>query len=265
VTIDLRRAAHNGDRRVRTRAFERLRSADRRGAVRKLSSVLAHELGTPLNVITGHAHLITSNALSPEDIARSAKTIADQAERMNTLITELLEFARGGGVELEPVDLPGLLAEIAALTAPLIDERVKLVVDVAGDSAAVLDPGRVTQVITTLLANAANATQGEGTIWLRAKVLDIDDPPEKRSRPGRYVRIEVEDQGAGMATENLDEIFKPFFNRAGEHPGLGLSVSHGVVREHGGWIEVESKVGAGARFSVYFPSGSDDETRSFSR
>jgi signal transduction histidine kinase len=123
-----------------------------------------------------------------------------------------------------------------------------------------MDPGKMLQVITNLLVNAVQAMPDGGTVHLSADVVDVEDPPDPRALPGAYVRLRVADDGPGMDDETQLHIFEPFFTtkRSGQGTGLGLSVCHGLVREHDGYITLDSTVGEGTTFSIYLPVEEED-------
>jgi signal transduction histidine kinase len=142
------------------------------------------------------------------------------------------------------------------LVEPLADEEgVSLQVSSLRDGDAQVDGEATLQVLTNLLVNAIQAMPGGGTVNVSMDVQCFDAPPERRAEPGEFVCISVKDEGVGIAPEVLDHVFEPFFTtkEAGEGTGLGLSVSHQLAREHGGWIAAESEPGKGSCFRVYLP------------
>jgi two-component system NtrC family sensor kinase len=110
-------------------------------------------------------------------------------------------------------------------------------------------------VLTNLMMNSIHAMPEGGTITLRVDREHVEDPKDRHAAEGDFVKISVEDEGVGIAQDRLEDIFKAFFTtkKEGEGTGLGLSVCHGIVREHGGWIEVQSEVGQGSQFTIFLP------------
>jgi signal transduction histidine kinase len=224
---------------------EQLRHADRLRTVGQLAAGIAHELGTPLNVISGRAGLIASGRLEGNDLADSAATIKEESDRIAKIVREVLTFARPPApdratVDLrrlaeQTVDLLGTMAERASATITLDPADTPVEADV--------DAGQIQQVITNLAVNAIQASPEGGVITVR--VVSADDE----------CRIDVEDNGPGMEPDVIERVFEPFFTTkdVGEGTGLGLAVAYGIVREHGGRIAVESEPGRGSRFSVHLP------------
>lgn len=248
------------ERRGRAQAFEQLRHADRLSTVGKLASGIAHELGTPLNVVSGRSQMIMADADAGDSAHQNARTIVDQVEHMTSIVRQLLDFSRRRGIQAGDVEPHELLEQAAMLTEPLADEQnVVIEVDAGNPISASLDSGKTLQVLTNLIVNAISAMPEGGTIWLAAERRHVDSPPDRHAAPGDFVCFSVRDQGVGIATKDLEHIFEPFFTTksAGEGTGLGLSVCHGIVREHGGWIEADSEPGAGCEFRVFIPLGGE--------
>ncbi|WP_437912824.1 ATP-binding protein [Sorangium sp. So ce302] len=248
---------------ARIAALEQLRHADRLTTVGKLASGLAHELGTPLNVVGGRAKMI-ARGLPQEEAAESARIIAEQADRMTKIIRQLLDFARRRVAQKAPADLAHIARQTLALLEPLARKRsVTLRLDEAsgGAARAEVDSGQMQQVLTNLIMNGMQSMKRGGELTVRVEHARVCPPADHGGAEGEHVAVRVTDGGEGVAPENILRIFEPFFTTkdVGEGTGLGLSVSYGIVREHGGWIDVESELGKGSTFTVYLPpSGQDD-------
>ncbi len=241
---------------ARMAALDQLRHADRLRTVGRLAAGLAHELGTPLNVVSGRAGLIASGRLSPEDTHKSAMVIKSEADRIATIIRQLLDFARRNTPQRKCVELPNLTRQTAQLLAPIAEKRNSSVEIVAPDSLTVhVDAGQVQQVLTNLIMNGIESMPQGGTVEVEISQANIT-PPRGTDRPaGFYARIDVRDHGEGISPEIMEQIFEPFFTTKGigEGTGLGLSIAYGIIQEHGGWIDVSSELGRGSRFSVFLP------------
>jgi len=242
---------------ARISTLEQLRHADRLMTVGKLASGVAHELGTPLNVIMVLAKMISSGEVAGEETRGNAGTIAEQAERMTGIIRQLLEFARPRAPSKAKTDLGKLARETMGLLRAMAGKRgVSLELeDPPGPIEAEVDADQMQQVLLNLLSNGFQAMPKGGRLRIRISRQRVHPPPDPGGPEAEYHRLEVIDEGEGIAPENVPHIFDPFFTtkEVGEGTGLGLSVSLGIVREHGGWIAIESRVGVGSCFSVYLP------------
>ena len=242
---------------ARIRALEQVRHADRLSTVGKLAAGVAHELGTPLNVVSGRAKMITSGKLAPEAVAENATIIGGQAARMTKIIRGLLDFARQGAAKKGTTDLSELATNALALLAPLSKKRGVSIRLEGGEIPQILevDAGQIEQVLTNLVVNAVDATPDGGAVVVRLAEQPVTPPAGHDGKHGLYLRIEVRDQGTGICTEDLARVFEPFFTtkEVGAGTGLGLSVAHGIVHDHGGWIAAESEPNRGSCFSVYLP------------
>jgi signal transduction histidine kinase len=235
---------------ARLAALEQLRHADRLKTVGQLASAMAHELGTPLNVVGGRAKLIASGGLTPGEIDENAQIIAGQADRMTGIIRQLLDFARRRDLKRTTGDLRDLVRRTLEMLAVLArTRRVTVSVDLPDEPALVAtDPGQLQQAIANVVVNGIQAMPGGGC--LRVGVARDASAPD----PDAY-RITVEDEGVGIAPEHVPHLFEPFFTTkgVGEGTGLGLAVAYGIVAEHGGRIDVTSKPGRGSRFDIVLP------------
>ncbi len=242
---------------ARIAALEQLRHADRLATVGRLASAIAHELGTPLNVVWARAKLIRDGDLLPADTRDGARIIASQSARMTATIRQLLDFARRSPSEMTRVDLRGVARRTVGLLAPLAHKQgVDLHVDAAEEPLLVkADPKRIEQAVTNLVVNAIQATPRGGTVGLGFAQKPAPPPGKPGLAGGRYVAITVSDHGCGVAREDVARLFEPFFTTkgAGQGTGLGLSIADDIVHEHGGWIDVASEPGQGSRFSICLP------------
>jgi two-component system, NtrC family, sensor kinase len=211
-------------------------------------------LGTPLNVVSGRAMMIASGEVTGPEIVENGKIIVEQANRMTSYIRTMLGHARKKAPRKAPADVEVCFERVISLMGRFaVKNEVRLEISDASE-AAVLEMGELEllQVLTNLVTNAIQAMPDGGTIMLGTK-------HEKKEAPAQsHVAISVRDRGVGIRKEDLPNIFKPFFTTKTESAGtgLGLSIAQGIVREHGGWIDVESEPGVGSCFTICLPQGS---------
>jgi signal transduction histidine kinase len=230
--------------------------------VGKLGAGMAHELGTPLNVAWAHANMIARGEVAGAEVVESAKVIAEQSHQMTAIIRQLLDFARPRSVVKVPTDLVALARKTLSFLEPMAQKRsVKLGgLDRRDSLVTEVDPDQVQQVLTNLVVNAIQATGPGGSVEIVVADKVVQPPPDRGGAPGKWHCIEVRDTGVGIAPDDLLQLFEPFFTTksVGEGTGLGLSVAWGIVRECGGWIEVQSQVGKGSCFAVFLPRRAEE-------
>jgi signal transduction histidine kinase len=208
---------------------EALVKSEKLASMGQLAAGIAHEVNNPLGILLLHANLLLEECDNDPMVAADAKLIVDQANRCKKIISGLLNFARQSRVVRQPTDL-GELVKGVLRTFPR-EEDVDIVVDdQIADPVAEIDADQIVQVLSNLLANAQHAMPDGGRI-----TITLDGTDEN-------VLIAVADQGTGIAPEHLDKLFSPFFTtkQVGKGTGLGLAVTHGIVKMHRGQIAVES-------------------------
>ena len=246
---------------ARVDALEQLRHADRLRTVGRLASGLAHELGTPLNVVAGRASLIYSEKLSTEEIAQSAKTIRKEVDRMTGILRQLLDFARRSPPQTMPGDLRQIVLNTLDLLRSLAEKNDVQLNFIAAETPFPIqvDAEQFRQVVSNLVMNAIQSMPQGGVITLelteRAELPQTISHQDSPETPPPYYCLTIKDQGVGIAKEDMEHLFEPFFTTkgVGEGTGLGLSISYGIIKEHGGWIDVQSDLGEGSCFSIYIP------------
>ena len=242
---------------ARIATIEQLRHADRLATVGKLASGIAHELGTPLNVVWARAKMIAAAAPSDGEAANNARIIAEQSQQMTRIIRHLLDFARPRTPQKARVDIRQVVRQTFGLLQPLAEKRrVDLVLLDGGEPVlADVDAPALQQVLSNLVVNGIHAMFRGGRLTVAIERERLRPPVDHGGPEAEYLAVRVRDEGVGMDEETQRHLFEPFFTTkaVGEGTGLGLSVSRGMVREHGGWIGVESAPGTGSCFSVYLP------------
>jgi signal transduction histidine kinase len=237
---------------ARIKAVEQLRHAERLATVGRLAAGLAHELGTPLSIVSGHAQMIWGREVAGEAVVTSARAIDREADRMGRIVRQLLDFARRKGPEGSACNAIDVTSRCVALLRPMAEQyRVGTRLEVPREPLrAAIDEDSLQHVLTNLAVNAVQAMQNGGTL----RVVLSRAPA--RQRPGdelvERVRIDVGDTGQGIAPEVLPHVFEPFFTtkQPGEGTGLGLAVVYGIVDDHRGWIEIDTGK-RGTTFSVF--------------
>lgn len=239
-------------------AMEQLRHGDRLKTVGRLASGVAHELGTPLNVVIGRAGLIAGGNLGAEDVIKSAKSIQTEATRMTGIVQQLLNFARRSTPKQTLCDLNSVLDLTVSLLEPIIKKKnaqVSITERLSEGVTVNIDAAQMQQVFSNLLMNALLSRDAGAAVQVAAQRCDATSPEASGSEPIRCVRITVTDNGEGISDADLPHVFEPFFTtrEVGQGTGLGLSISHGIVSEHGGWMTVASIPGEGTTFAVFLP------------
>jgi len=236
---------------ARIAALEQLRHADRLITVGRLAAGIAHELGTPLNVIGGRVKMLRRGKVQPPVADEYLAIIAEQTERMTSIIRQLMDFARRREPKVAAADLQACAHAIRRLVMPIAQKRrVEVVVASSEPVLALGDAVQLEQVISNLVVNAIHACAEGGRVQISCGLREEGGT--------RRAFLRVEDNGHGMDAATQERIFEPFFTTkdVGQGTGLGLSVAHGIVEEHGGSIEVESAPERGSRFSVLLPMAS---------
>lgn len=252
---------------ITARRFEsRVAEADKMRMAGLLASGVAHNFNNMLQAVMGQASLIQMQAAPKSPAGTSAALIIDAANRGASLVRQLLSFSRQESGAREKLDVREFLVEAEELYRSVIGGRVRLELDVEPGSATVTaDEGMLQQVFTNLIVNARDALAGveQPTIRISSRRVAVaagEIDPELAA--GRYVRVDVQDNGHGMDDERLRRCFEPFFTTKDVDAatglgftgtGLGLSSAYSIIRQHEGLIVAESTVGKGTVFSVYLP------------
>jgi signal transduction histidine kinase len=248
-------ARSESEAQARFRALEQLRHADRLITIGRLAAGIAHELGTPLNVIAGRAKMLRRGDVDATVAQDYLAAISEQAERTTSIIRQLLDFARRRGPRMTRADLRAVVVAITKLVEPLARRKqVELRATSSDAVTARADATQLEQVVSNLVVNAIQACGERGTVELSWGITErtVDD---SRSDAPRCAFVRVSDDGHGMSYETMQHVFEPFFTTkdVGQGTGLGLSVAHGIVQDHGGEIGVESTPGRGSSFTVFLP------------
>jgi two-component system cell cycle sensor histidine kinase/response regulator CckA len=240
----------------RKRLEAQLRQAQKLEAVGRLAGGIAHDFNNILTAILGHVELAS---LDPTDLA----TVNECLEQVRTASTQaagltrqLLAFAREQVLRPEIFDPSQQVRECMQLLRRIIGEDIDVALELAADAYPVrVDRAQFVQIVMNLVVNAKDALPGGGRVTLRTRRAEVEGNVALDRRAGEYSVLEVEDNGTGMTAEVRAHVFEPFFTTkpSGKGTGLGLATVHGIIHQVGGFIEVDSEVGRGTRFTLYFP------------
>jgi signal transduction histidine kinase len=223
------------------------RRAEKLAALGTLAAGLAHELNNPIGIMSSRIQVMLMEGEGlPAHVREDLEVLHRQTQRVARITQGLLTFARSSAGERTPIDLNHIVRETLLLAEnQIVKGGVKVTADLAPDLPAILgDADTLQQVMLNLVTNARDAVDTGGEIRIETRRRDSD----------RTIELVVADTGRGIAPEDLTRIFDPFFTTKPSGTGLGLSLTHGIVREHGGTIDVESAPGRGTRFILAFPA-----------
>jgi len=254
----------------RKRLEEELRHAQRMETIGQLVGGLAHEFNNIITAIIGYAHLLLMRMGEDDPLRIYVNQIYASIERAVTLTEGLLVFSRKQAINLSPVDINLVVRRVEDLLLRIIGEDIELITIPADrDLTVMANSTQIEQVLMNLATNARDAMPEGGVLTITTEPFEMDNEFIGRygyGRPGMYALISVTDTGIGMDEKTAARIFEPFFTtkEPGKGTGLGLSVVYGIVKQHNGYITLESEVGKGTRFRIYLPlikAGAEDVRR----
>jgi two-component system cell cycle sensor histidine kinase/response regulator CckA len=237
-----------------------LRQSQKLEAIGQLSSGVAHDFNNLLGGIMGHAELLKMS-LNPESpLQRHPEVIISSCEKAADLTRQLLSFARKAPVEFRKLDLNAFLKQVVGLMDRTIDRRIEIVTNIPEQAAFISgDRNQLENALLNIAINARDAMPEGGHLCISLKTVDLSKVvlPDEHAEiiEGPYARISIVDTGTGMSNEIKGRIFEPFFTtkEVGKGTGLGLASAYGCVKQHKGYIAVQSQVGRGTQFDLYFP------------
>jgi PAS domain S-box-containing protein len=229
-------------------------------AVGQLAGGVAHDFNNLLTVIIGNLSLLQLEGSSATDQAAATAECLKAAKRAANLTRQLLTFSRREKVMLKPIDLNEVVSEMTKMVQRLVGEHIQIQAAVSPGKLMVrADAGMLEQLVMNLVVNARDAMPRGGRLQIQAEAVTLDAKVNHdlhpQARSGNFVHLKVRDNGTGISPENLKHIFEPFFTtkESGKGTGLGLATVFGIVRQHDGWIEVESELNLGTTMHVYLP------------
>jgi PAS domain S-box-containing protein len=246
-----------------------LRQTQKLEALGTLAGGIAHDFNNILGAIISYTELSRLDNPDNQPLHENLQQVLDASARATALVRQILSFSRQQKEERHNLQLAPIVKEALSLLRATLPTTIALEQALDAPVPAVLaNATQVHQIVMNLCTNASHAIKGhQGKISVSLASVEVlpDTPaPHASLEPGSYVRLEIADTGHGMDPATVERIFEPFFTTkpAGEGTGLGLSVAHGIVREYGGAITVDSAPGRGTRFSIYLPSASGEATSS---
>jgi signal transduction histidine kinase len=271
MTGSLRDAREEAERAATARLGleARLRQSEKLATIGQMAAEIAHEVGTPLNVIGGRARALVKKAeraaessvsADPAEVVKNARIIGDEVARITKIIRQVLDFSRPRGPTVTRVHLGAVVADaLEFLREPIHRQRIDVDVRTMPAPPEVPgDPDQIQQVCLNLITNAIHAMPDGGMLRVSTDRVVRRKGGLDLATPAEYAVLTIADSGPGIPAANREKIFEPFFTTKdeGQGTGLGLAVSHGIVKDHDGWIEVDSPAGGGAEFRVFLPCAS---------
>ena len=249
-------------RQERVRLEKHVQQLQKFEAIGRLSGGIAHDFNNMIGAIMGWAELGYEEAEPSSKLRDRFQKIRDQSCRAAKLTAQLLAFGRKQVLQPRRVNLNNFIVEEMGFLGKVIGENIQVEIAGAADlQIANVDPTRLQQVFMNLLLNARDAMPSGGKLMIETRNAKIDEQycrDHAQATAGAYVTLKVEDTGMGMDGETVERIFEPFFTtkEVGRGTGLGLATVFGIVKQHGGFIEVESEPEKGSSFRVYLPAES---------
>jgi two-component system cell cycle sensor histidine kinase/response regulator CckA len=234
-------------------------------AIGQLAGGVAHDFNNLLTAMIGFSDLLLLRHRPGDQSFADIMHIQQNAKRAAGLVRQLLAFSRQQTLQPKVLDVTDILAELSSMLRRLIGETIELKMVHGRDLGQVkADQGQLEQVIINLAVNARDAMPEGGTLTIETDSVAISRPMKRKGEiipAGDYTRIRVSDTGCGIAQEDLDRIFEPFYStkEVGAGTGLGLSTVYGIVSQTGGFVEVKSQLGQGTSFAIYLPQHRADE------
>ncbi len=238
---------------------EQVRQSDKMHAIGELAGGIAHDFNNLLAGILGEANMLKLEAPAGSATCAAAKTIEEAATKMANLTRQLMGFARRGKYQVVPVDIHATIREAVGLLERGISKDIELTLSLDADAPVVVgDPNQMEQIMLNLAINARDAMPSGGQLTFRTRTVKLDaafcqDHPDVK--PGQFLRIDVTDTGYGIPVAIQERIFDPYFTTKaqGTGTGMGLATVYGIVKNHGGAVDVASTEGAETTFTVFLP------------
>ena len=235
---------------------EQYRQSQKMEAFGQLAGGVAHDFNNLLTVISGYTNLVLSNDALDQDTREQLQEIFSASEKATNLTRQLLTFSRKREIQPEAVHLSEVVANMTKILKRIIGEDIRLECDYAPNLPIVqADIGMLEQILLNLAVNARDAMPKGGRVLITTTAEQIKKAKTTGAYPGKFVCLTVTDTGCGMPCEIAERIFEPFFTtKGGKGTGLGLATVYSIVKQHRGWIEVDSQVDRGTSFKIFMPA-----------
>ena len=237
---------------------QQLREAQKMDAISTLAGGVAHEFNNTLMGIMGNIELLKMNFSEDEGLDKHLESMKSAGHRMSRLTDQLLAYAEGGKYQPKNLKIDDFVIETLPILEHDLNPTVRVEPHFQKDISFIsADNAQMQMVLSAILANSNEAIEDEGIIRIAAENKDIDEAFTKQHpglKPGSYVCLTIEDDGKGMDEETRNGIFEPFFTTKFQGRGMGMAAVYGIVRNHNGWISVDSEVGRGTKVQIYLPA-----------
>ena len=239
------------------------RQSQKMECVGQLAAGVAHDINNILTIVQGYAGLLLAKNAAENDSTKPLKQIATAAERAARFIRQLLMFSRKQVIQTKLLDINIVIQNLESMLTRMLGEDVTFEAVCPREIPCIeADTGMIEQVIMNLVVNARDAMPKGGKLIITTSDVTIDAAYVSQhagSRAGQFVLLMVKDTGTGMDAKTLERIFEPFFTtkEVGKGTGLGLATVYGIVRQHGGWVDVQSEVGHGTTFNIFIPASQE--------
>jgi PAS domain S-box-containing protein len=242
---------------------DQLRQAQKMEAVGQLAGGVAHDFNNLLQAIMGHAQLALGDLKSDSGLSRDLEQVVSAAQKAASLTSQLLAFSRRQVLQPKPINLGSRVENLTPMLGRLLGQHIEIrTLNDPGLGNVKADPGQMEQILMNLAVNARDAMPEGGTLTIETRNCTLDEDfcdSHPWARPGDFVLLTVTDTGVGIPSHLLEHIFEPFFTtkEVGKGTGLGLATVYGIVKQHEGLIDVDSKPGKGSIFRIYIPRCDD--------
>ncbi|BHH85580.1 hybrid sensor histidine kinase/response regulator [Desulforhopalus sp. 52FAK] len=251
---------------------QKLIQSQKMESIGNLAGGIAHDFNNILSVIIGYAELAIDETERGSSLDESLQEIYTAGNRARDLVKQILAFARQSGEEKKPLQLSTILKEVIKFIRSTIPTSVEIHSSIESSAFILGNPTQVHQVLMNLCTNAAQAMSADDSGVLEVQLTEIDLDLNNRWQklhlePGKYIELSISDTGQGIAPQNIESIFEPYFTtkKVGEGTGMGLAMAKGIVESYNGAITVESNLGKGSTFTIYLPVSTHKQWRDTSK